>query len=198
LPKNGSDHWPLLLSTNGPSLNNPAIFRFDPAWLDIAEFQNLMNKWREKIKLEGDIGKSWHCKLKKLRNKIKGWFKNYKAAKSKVWKVALSILHKLQKVMEVRDLTCEESQLWKTNKSILEDYYLEEEKYWKLRSKEQWFKSDDLNTTYFHRLATHRKKRNLILRKEIEGNISDSLPHIQSHIFEFYRALFGQVGGQTC
>jgi hypothetical protein len=29
---------------------------------------------------------------------------------------------------------------------------------------------------------------------EIEGNISDSLPHIQSHIFEFYRALFGQVG----
>jgi hypothetical protein len=53
-----------------------------------------------------------------------------------VKKVALSILHKLEKVMEVRDLTCEESQLWKTNKTILEDYYLEEEKYWKLRSKE--------------------------------------------------------------
>jgi hypothetical protein len=58
LPKNGSDHCPLLLSINGPSLDNPAIFRFDPAWLDIAEFHDIMNKWREKIKLEGDISKS--------------------------------------------------------------------------------------------------------------------------------------------
>jgi uncharacterized protein YaaN involved in tellurite resistance len=47
--------------------------------------------------------------MKKIRNKIKGWFKKYKTTKSKVKKVALSILHKLEKVMEVRDLTCEES-----------------------------------------------------------------------------------------
>jgi hypothetical protein len=37
---------------------------------------------------------------------------------------------------------------------------------------------------------------NLILRMQKEGNISDSLPQIQSHIFKFYRALFGQVGNK--
>jgi hypothetical protein len=31
--------------------------------------------------------------------------------------------------MEVRELTCEESQLWKNTKNNLEDYYLEEKKY---------------------------------------------------------------------
>jgi hypothetical protein len=56
-----------------------------------------LNKWREELKLKGDIGKSWHDKLKKLRNKIKCWFKNYKATKSKVRKVALSTSHKLKK-----------------------------------------------------------------------------------------------------
>jgi hypothetical protein len=38
LPKNGSDHCPLLLSTNGPSLENSTIFRFDLAWLEIPKF----------------------------------------------------------------------------------------------------------------------------------------------------------------
>jgi hypothetical protein len=32
--------------------------------------------------------------------------------------------------MEFRDLTLEETQLWKENKQILHDFYLEEEKYW--------------------------------------------------------------------
>jgi hypothetical protein len=85
------------------------------------------------------------------------------------------------------------SKFEKIIKKILDDYYLEEEKYWKLRSKDQWLKSDDLNTTYFHRLATHRKK-NLIVKMKIKGTISESLSQIQTHIFNFYKNIFGQVG----
>jgi hypothetical protein len=48
LPKCGSDHCLLLLSTNDPSLDNPTIFKFDPAWLEIEEFQDLIRKlWEE-------------------------------------------------------------------------------------------------------------------------------------------------------
>jgi hypothetical protein len=42
------------------------VFKFDPAWLDIAEFLDLLGKWWEKIQIGGVIGKSWHCKLKKI------------------------------------------------------------------------------------------------------------------------------------
>jgi hypothetical protein len=66
---------------------------------------------------------------KKNRNKIKGWFKNYKAAKSRIRRQALDTLHRLEKVMEFRDLSSEESQTSKDNKKILDDKYLEEEKY---------------------------------------------------------------------
>jgi hypothetical protein len=47
---------------------------------------------------------------------------------------------------------------WITLHSLLDEIYLEEEKYWKLRSKDQWVKKGDLNTSYFHRVATQRKK----------------------------------------
>jgi hypothetical protein len=49
LPKCGLDHCPLLLSTNGPRLDNPTTFKFDSTWLEIEEFQNLIRKWWEKI-----------------------------------------------------------------------------------------------------------------------------------------------------
>jgi hypothetical protein len=55
----------------------------------------------------------------------------------------------------------------------------------------------DLNTSYFHKVATARKKRNLIISMEIEGQITTSLSDIQKHIFDFYKSLFGSKGNKV-
>jgi Reverse transcriptase (RNA-dependent DNA polymerase) len=78
-------------------------------------------------------------------------------------------------------------------KNSLDKIYLEEKKYWHTRDKEQWIQFGDSNTTYFHRIASNRKKKNLILNMEVEGVLSDSLPQIESHVVQFYKNLFGSA-----
>jgi hypothetical protein len=66
-------------------LNNQ-LFRFDPEWVQNEEFYRLVIKWWHEVQLSGDIGSSWHDKMKKLRKKIKGWNKNFNAAKHRLRK----------------------------------------------------------------------------------------------------------------
>jgi hypothetical protein len=70
--------------------------------------------------------------------------------------------------------------------------YLDEEKYWHEKSRDQWLKDGDSNTSYFHRVVSNRKKKKLILNLEIEGQMSDSFPQIEKHIIAFYKNLFGK------
>jgi hypothetical protein len=81
---------------------------------------------------------------------------------------------------------------WLETKSILDDIYLEEEKYWHEKSRDQWLKDGDSNISYFHRITSNRKKKILILNLEIEGQMSYSLPQIEQHIIKFYKTLFGE------
>jgi hypothetical protein len=102
-------------------------------------------------------------------------------------------LHSLKKIKEERDLTGVEAQLWLDTKELLDDIYLEEESYWKARSKDQWLREGDLNTSYFHKIASNRKKKNLILNMEIDGEQCESLPLIEAHIINYYKQLFGEA-----
>lgn len=49
------------------------------------------------------------------------------------------------------------------------DIILREEIFWKQRSRVQWLTKGDMNTTFFHRLASNHKRRNTISRLEGEG-----------------------------
>lgn len=93
--------------------------------------------------------------------------------------------------MESRDLSDEEIIELHHFRKILNDMYVEDELYWKQRSKQKWLMEGDLNTSYFHKVATNRKKKNLILSMDIEGERCDSLPIIQDHILDFYKNMFG-------
>jgi hypothetical protein len=96
---------------------------------------------------------------------------------------ALNILHRLEKNKESRDLNDNVVEFWLQTKLLLDDFYLKEEKYWKLRSKEQWLKEGDLNTAYFYII---------ILNMIVEGEHCDSLPQIESQVVFFYKQLFGE------
>ena len=92
--------------------------------------------------------------------------------------------------MESRDLNKEEFDAWQVSKKELDDIYFTDELYWQQRARDQWLKEGDNNKTFFQKSATIRKKANLILSMEIDGEISDSLPEIRNHILDFYKNLF--------
>lgn len=80
----GSDHTPLLLQLDTSHHKRKPMFKIDPEWLRVEEFQRLIHKWWSEDPLSPLLtGVSWHKKLKKLRKKIQGWAKNFYGDKKK-------------------------------------------------------------------------------------------------------------------
>jgi hypothetical protein len=62
---------------------------------------------------------------------------------------------------------------------------------WKQRSKQNWYKEGDRNTTFFHAWASHRKKVNTIKRiKDVEGREWKKEKKIGNAFVQFYEKLF--------
>lgn len=189
----GSDHTPLVLDT-GTQQNPSKQFKFDPEWLNNEEFVKLVIKWWQELPLSNyRMGLSWHNKLKNLRRKILGWTKNYYGEKKRKKQAILDQIQILEQLRDDRDLDANEQQQWLDLKSQLDDIYLEEEKYWHLRSRQQWLHYGDQNTKYFHRIA-YRHKKNKILTLEIDENLTNSQEDIHTHIQGYYKHLLGTPG----
>lgn len=195
LSKNGSDHCPLVVQLHDQSPTKLPQFKFDPLWLEDADFITLVQKWWAEQPLSlPDIAHSWNKKLGSLRKKIKGWAKNHYGRKKKEKILILNKLHELEIIQEDRSFTDAEYSDWKALKIQLENIFLEEEKYWKHRSKQQWLNEGDQNSKFFHVMVNHRKKKNRINSLEINNQVTQSLVDIKNHVHSYYIDLLGTAG----
>jgi hypothetical protein len=67
----------------------------------------------------------------------------------------------------------------------------EEELYWYNRSHDVWLLYGDLNTKYFHRVASGRKRKNTILSLEHDGTTIEGDENLLSHATAYYSDIFG-------
>jgi hypothetical protein len=67
----------------------------------------------------------------------------------------------------------------------------QEETYWFNRSHEQWLLKGDNNTSYFHRIANGRKRKNMVISLEYDGNIIEGNENLLKHATDYYTGLFG-------
>jgi hypothetical protein len=69
---------------------------------------------------------------------------------------------------------------------------LEQKKlYWYERSHETWLLKSDTNTSYFHKCANGRKRKNNIISLESEGQMIEGDENILKHATDYYTNLFG-------
>lgn len=66
-----------------------------------------------------------------------------------------------------------------------------EELYWYNRSHENWLLHGDLNTKYFHRVASGRKRKNTILSLDDDGVAIKGDEQLLEHATKYYSELFG-------
>src|SRR6266487_2463361 len=64
---------------------------------------------------------------------------------------------------------------------------VQEEDYWKQRAKMHWLKDGDINTSFFHKSATARRKKNNISKLVDEGGIE---VHTQEEFCEVAKQYF--------
>lgn len=80
----------------------------------------------------------------------------------------------------------------------LEKLLGQEETYWRQRSRNQWRKSGDRNTSFFYKTASERKKKNKIESLLISHNVLTSdTSQIEDSIITFYAELFKSQNPST-
>ena len=71
------------------------------------------------------------------------------------------------------------------------DLMVKEECLWHQRSRIDWLKSGDLNTSYFHSRATHQNKRNFISKLILEdGSVVDGDRPIGEALVDYFKQIF--------
>ncbi|XP_019186519.1 PREDICTED: uncharacterized protein LOC109181223 [Ipomoea nil] len=67
---------------------------------------------------------------------------------------------------------------------------LQEDTYWRQRAKQHWLKDADANTRFYHRYASHRKKKNAITK--VMNNDGDWIEGdaMRNVILDYYRGIF--------
>ncbi|KAL8161733.1 hypothetical protein V2J09_013222 [Rumex salicifolius] len=179
LSKFASDHTPLLLQLKPRVIwiKQRRPFRFEAAWQSHPNFDEfLRSNWK------GDIHTA--DALSHLRHKLTGWnveiFGNIHKCKAKI----LEDLDRVQISLEegVKDA------LIQRNKELQAEIELvlhQEEVLWLQKSRENWLRDGDRNTSFFHASTIIRRRRNKIdTLQNANGTTSRRLADRKIHKFE--------------
>lgn len=192
-----SDHNPLLLSTGEDercALVNRE-FRFELSWLKNEEFfTKAKSIWEQNVRADDPID-ILNIKLKRIKKYFKGWgsnkFGHSRKRKDEIRK-ELEEIEKLEEmgpldpgIYEKRTLLCAEY-----NEILNND-----ELFWLQQSNERWLLKGDRNTTFFHRVANGRKRKNTI-HSFVNGDVViEGTENLLRHATDFYKELFGPANG---
>lgn len=191
LTREVSDHNQLILAT-GKCDNLPHIqFKFDLSWLKNPEFFTLVEKiWNKPCRAKTTIDRIQQ-KLKLIKQFFKGWGFNLQGEMRKKRKDYKSELGLLESIEEDVGLSADQidRKMWLLieNLKSLE----QEEMYWYERSHETWLLKGDNNTSYFHKCANSRKRKNNIISLENDSQVIEGDENLLKHATEYYTDLFG-------
>jgi exonuclease III len=155
-----SDHCPLFLDC-APQPPAPGRFHFEQYWMRLEGFQETVtNAWNS---IHDDDP---FCRLTRKLQITARQLTSWSARKTGNIKLqictAREIIFQLDKVMEARLLTNEETWLRKRLKQTYLGLTSLERTMARQRSRIAWARDGDANTSFFHRQATYRRQKNKI------------------------------------
>lgn len=190
LPRASSDHSPLMVRCLTQAGGGPYQFRFLKMWSSHCSFMRLVtNSWNAKDESRCPIFKVMG-KLKRLRFELRKWNRE----------VFKNVDTRLQGIMA--DL--EDVQIQIGNQGYNEDLFNKEvsiqaelaaclnqkDALWRQRSRADWLRDGDRNTSFFHNFAKFKRNKSLITSLEINGNTVHDMDLIADHIVDFFENLF--------
>lgn len=104
-------------------------------------------------------------------------------------------MEKIEKQEEEGPLDPESYERRTTLNIELNEILADEELFWLQHSNERWLLKGDQNTTYFHRIANGRKRKNTIHSFTDGEVIIEGTQNLLDHATAYYKNLFGPASG---
>lgn len=181
LPRTGSDHCPVLLTTSPQNYTgHTKPFRFETMWMSHPDFPHITNfHW---LHSSGSVS----LKTKNFTDALHVWnqrvFGNIFKRKRKL----LSRMSGLEKALADHP----SHYLLQLHKNLSLQYQTllqQEEDFWKQKSRLEWQAQGDRNTKFFHTSTIIRRKRNRIdFLENSQGNMNHDFQFIKESITEFF------------
>ncbi|XP_038984384.1 uncharacterized protein LOC120111405 [Phoenix dactylifera] len=195
LARIASDHCPLLISTaSSSSYHSP--FRFEKLWLSYPQSWRIVREaWG--LPVQGDAMQRVSRRLELTKRRLRRWNRE----------VVGNIFRRLEEVegmiadlqgREDREGELEEGEMADLRRYLASHHSLlhQQETIWRQKSRVQWVKEGDRNTSFFHRSAVIRRQRNMIRSLRVGAGqrvVEDSA--VRQALVEFFRSRWTEVEG---
>jgi hypothetical protein len=200
LARNILDHNSLLVSLSKASdicWNKRKMFKYEASWSKHRDRGAMIKKvWRVKQGSQNpwfDVNSN----LARCRKTLKKWVRKQGNPVEKQIQDKIQELHEVQ-MSDSAEVLLLEGPI----KDELNDFLAQEEMKWKQRAKMNWLQFGDRNTKFFHAYATHRQRRNQIMRiQDFSGRLCTSKEESENAFVDYFSDLFrtrGDLEVESC
>jgi hypothetical protein len=135
----------------------------------------------------------WESKLKVVKTTLKEWVKTSYTTPHQEKQERLEQLRQIQQKIEIDPVTEALMNQEKEAQQHLQATLRREEEHWRLKSRNLWIKAGDSNTSFFHRQAQSRRKKNTVTTiTSSTGQQIDTYDQIKAEAFQHYNTLYQQ------
>jgi hypothetical protein len=182
-----SDHCPLLIRLGKRQNMQPSKknLRYEVMWeREESLAEEIQIAW-ESIKCDQDLG-GIKLKLTETMSNLQKWSKETFGAVEKELKNLRKKLETLQLAYNPNNL----ADIAEVQKRM-DELLIREELMWLQRSRVAWLKEGDRNTSFFHRKASHRARKNKIKKlKHTNGSYAENNEEIKGIVTTFFKNLY--------
>lgn len=136
-----------------------------------------------------------NIKLKRIKKYFKGWGSNRFGHSRKRKDEIKKELEEIEKMEEIGPL---DPEVYEKRTLLYAEYneiLFNDELFWLQQSNERWLLKGDRNTSFFHRVANGRKRKNTI-HSLVNGDVViEGTQNLLRHAADFYKELFGPANG---
>ncbi|XP_024014707.1 uncharacterized protein LOC112088547 [Eutrema salsugineum] len=181
-----SDHRPLISFLGDRPQQRRGQFMFDDRMTSDEDFQQMVSR-------EWNSGSSQNTtlldRIVKIRRQISRWKQRHKPnAKEKI----AILLYKLDKAASSANVSQSERDILEAQ---LNKAYVDEEIYWKRKSRNKWLLVGDRNTRFYHQVTKTRRVKNRILSiQDSQGIIQRGDDNIAATAERYFTELFSTQG----
>jgi hypothetical protein len=185
-----SDHAPLCLQADAI----PIVckdFRYELCWKLRPDFHNLVkSNWSLPVGATHSLD-VWKLKMKRLRQKLKGWNNNIVGHYKRLKKDLIEKIDTLDKISETSGLSDADRFMKLDLESNLKKIVDEENIRLRQKARDKFLLDGDENSKYFHLLAKHKKRKLKILTLSHGDILAHDNHGINQLATSFYKDLFG-------